>query len=144
MELDKNAPVTHSANIEINAPVDRVWQIMADIEHWPEWNKGIKSASLNGNLESGTTFVWKSGPGTITSRLEAVEQPKTLAWSGQMMGIKAAHIWRLEKALNGTLVTTEESWSGLLPSILKSYSKKTLVKAINSGLELLKQTAERE
>lgn len=142
MQLDPHAPVSHTASIGMSAPVEKVWGLMSEIEKWPEWNKDVTSAHLNGELAPGTAFTWKAGPGTITSTLQAVEPGKLIAWSGKTMGIKAVHIWRLAAEGNATLVTTEESWSGLLARLLKGYSQKTLQRAVNTGLKLLKTAAE--
>ncbi len=142
MQIDLNFPATHKANIEINATPIRVWEIISDIENWPSWNDDIKSAKLNGKLAKGTTFTWKAGPGTITSTLEVVDKPQLLGWSGKLFGIQAVHIWRIEPKGEIAIVTTEESWDGLLPKLFKGYSKKTLKKAIDNGLRQLKIAAE--
>lgn len=115
---------------------------MSDIENWPSWNQDITNANLNGKLEAGTTFTWKSGPGTITSTLEAVEKPHLIGWSGKLFGITAVHIWKFDSVKGKTVVTTEESWRGLFATLFKSRSKKTLVKAIDTGLSRLKVAAE--
>lgn len=143
MEIDSKAPVNHSDSIIINAPVERVWQIMSNIEKWPEWNPEIKWAKLNGKLAPGATFAWKAGPGKIRSTIEVVDTNKFLAWSGRTMGISAIHVWKMEADNGKTILTTEESWDGLLARIFKVQSKKTLEKAISSGLMLLKNEAEK-
>ena len=43
----------------------------------------------------------------------------------------------------GTLARSEESWEGLLPSLLKGYSRRTLDKGIRGVLAHLKTEAER-
>lgn len=142
MEIEQNAPVSYSQSIVINASTKTVWDIMSDIESWPSWNEDITSVKLNGKLQAGTTFTWKSGPGTITSTLEAVKKPHLIGWSGKLFGIRAVHIWKIEPTNGKSVVTTEESWSGLFPSVFKGSSKKTLVKAIDTGLNRLKDAAE--
>jgi hypothetical protein len=44
---------------------------------------------------------------------------------------------------NPTLARSEESWAGLLPSLLKGYSRRTLDKGIRGVLTHLKTEAER-
>lgn len=143
MELDSKAAVRQSGSITIDAPVEEVWRLMSDIEKWPTWNPNIKRAKLYGALEPGSRFVWKAGPGSITSVLEVVDTHRLLAWSGQTMGIKAVHIWRLVSKDGKTVATTDESWDGFLAHLMKKQSQKTLRGAILSGLELLKQEAEK-
>ena len=133
MKIEQNAPVSYSQSIEINASIQTIW---------PKWNEDITSAKINGKLEAGTTFTWKSGPGTITSKLEAVEKPHLIGWSGKLFGIKAVHIWKIDTIKGKSVVTTEESWSGLFASVFKKSSKKTLIKAIDTGLNRLKAAAE--
>lgn len=144
MQLDTHAAVTQKGTVTISAPIEKVWKLMSDIEKWPEWNKDVTGARLNGELRPETTFTWQAGPGTITSRLEAVEENRLIAWSGKTIGIKAVHIWRLDSNGSETIVTTEESWDGILARLLKGYSKRTLSKAIVDGLQLLKRAAESE
>lgn len=142
MQLPSTAPIRYIQHIEINAPLDAVWSLMSDIAGWPSWNPEITAATLIGELRPGSTFRWKAGPGTIVSTLEAVEPGKLIAWSGKTMGIKAVHIWRIAAGDGFTLVTTEESWSGLPARLFKGYSHKTLQHAVDSGLQLLKSAAE--
>jgi hypothetical protein len=59
------------------------------------------------------------------------------------MGIKAVHVFRFDPKDGGTLVHSEESWEGLIGSLLKGYSRKSISKAIQSILSHLKIEAER-
>jgi hypothetical protein len=45
---------------------------------------------------------------------------------------------RFQAADGGTLARSEESWEGLLPSLIKGYSRRTLDKGIRSVLAHLK------
>jgi hypothetical protein len=72
-----------------------------------------------------------------------VDPPGEIAWTGTTMGIKAVHVFRFQGNDGCTLARSEESWEGLLPSLLKSYSRKTLDKGIHSVLGHLKVEAER-
>lgn len=46
----------HEAAIDIAAPAERVWPIMADVPGWPRWNAGVASAALHGPFASGSSF----------------------------------------------------------------------------------------
>lgn len=142
MQINPKSPVRYTSTIDIAAPIEKVWAIMTDIEKWPEWNRDIGSAKLLGTLSPGTSFVWKAGPGTITSLLKEVTPNKTICWTGKTMGIRATHIWRIAQNGKGTRVTTEESWEGFVAKITKPLSQRTLEKSINSGLVMLKDYSE--
>jgi hypothetical protein len=138
------APVRSKREIEIAAPLEVVWDVLARFEQWPEWNPQVKSMSFDGPLAPGSEFRWKAGgPGTIISTLEQVEPPRHVSWLGRMMSIKAVHDWRLEPRDGRTFVETEETYSGLLARLLRGQLQKTLDKALEEGLEHLKREAER-
>ena len=106
-------------------------------------NKRIKSVTLQGPVQPGTGFRWKSGPSTLTSTLQVVDPPQEIGWTGRTMGIKAVHVFRFQGRDGGTLAHSEESWEGVLASLLKGYSRRSLDKAIRSILSHLKVEAER-
>lgn len=116
---------------------------MTDFAGWPSWNPQITAITVEGALEPGTRFRWRSGPGTITSLLRAVDPPHELGWSGKTLGIKAVHVWRLQAIAGGTRVTTEESWRGWPARLLRTRMTRTLEDAIRTGLASLKAESER-
>jgi uncharacterized protein YndB with AHSA1/START domain len=141
--IDRDAPVVSTAELEIDAPVERVWAVLTAIEQWPAWNPDVRSVTLDGAVVEGTTFRWKAGPGTITSRLEHVDRPHLVAWSGRTLGIRAVHVWRLESRDAGTLARTEESYDGLVARVLRRSLQKTLDRSLADGAGYLKAEAER-
>ena len=114
-----DAPVVSSAEAEIDAPIERVWEVLTAIERWPEWNPAVQSVSTVPPVAKGSTFRWKAGPGTITSLVEHLDRPRLIAWSGKTLGIRAFHIWRLDGQNGTTLVRTEESYDGLVARLLR-------------------------
>jgi uncharacterized protein YndB with AHSA1/START domain len=142
ISVDRAAPVVVTTSIHVDAPIDTVWRLLADIGRWPTWNQAVKQVTLEGPVQSGLGFRWKSGPGWIRSTLLALESPTTIAWSGNTMGIKAIHTYRLTEAGGGVDVETEESWDGLPPKIFRGPLQKTLDKALRGGLTDLKAAAE--
>lgn len=143
MNINENAPAVATSEIEIAAGPETVWDLMAAISRWPTWNPDIEWASLDGELTAGSTFRWKSGPGTITSTLQRVERPSLLAWTGKTLGIKAIHVWRIAAQDGLTTVKTEESWEGLIVRLFRGPMQRTLDEALVSGLNYLKAEAEK-
>jgi uncharacterized protein YndB with AHSA1/START domain len=138
-----NAPVLSAHEIDIDAPIDRVWEVLTAIERWPAWNPDVKSVSVDAPVAEGMTFRWKAGPGTITSRIEHFERPRLIMWSGRTLGIRAIHVWRLETRNGTTLARTEESYEGLVARMLRRSLQKTLDTALTDGAGYLKTEAER-
>jgi len=139
-----SSPIKATAQIEIGAEPAIVWDVITDIERWPRWNPDVHAARLKGALAVGTEFVWKAGPGTVTSRFTALERPSLIVWRGKTLGVTAEHTWHLEVQGYFTTVRTEETWEGLLVTLLRGKMQKALQKAIDDGLAYLKAEAERE
>jgi uncharacterized protein YndB with AHSA1/START domain len=142
-EVNANAPVLARSEVEIDAPPEIVWEIMAAIDRWPEWNPDVRHAELRGDLREGSTFRWKAGPGTIISTLEEVSPPRRIAWTGKTFGVKAAHVWAIEPRPGGSLVKTEESWERLPVKLFRKSSQKTVEKALHDGPQHLRREAEK-
>jgi uncharacterized protein YndB with AHSA1/START domain len=142
-QVTANAPVLSAQEIDIDAPIDRVWEVLTAIERWPAWNPDVKSVSVEAPIAEGVTFRWKAGPGTITSRIEHFERPRVVAWSGSTFGIRAIHVWRLEARNGTTLARSEESYEGLVARVLRRSLQKTLDTALADGAIHLKTEAEK-
>jgi hypothetical protein len=59
------------------------------------------------------------------------------------MGVKAIHVFRFEAQDGGTQARSEESWEGLIATLLKGWSRRTLEKGIKDVLLHLKAESER-
>ena len=143
MDINRGAPATAEGELQIAADTETVFSVIAAIDEWPSWNPDVRSATLEGPVEPGTTFRWKSGPTTLTSMLQVVERPGEITWTGTTMGIRAVHVFRFEPRNGGTLARSEESWEGLLPRLLTGYSRRTLATGIRKMLAALGAEAER-
>ena len=142
IEVNRQSSVVGSAQAEINAPIESVWQILSTFENWPTWNSSVSSIQLHGPVEVGTSFAWVAGGAKIISRIEEIQAPTRLVWSGKTFGIKAIHVWKFEEKDEGTAVFTEESFDGVLAKVFPGVTKKMLVKALEQGVTALKQEAE--
>jgi len=142
IEVDHKAPAVGTANAFIEAPIETVWRVLSDLENWPSWNKSVTKIRVDGPIQAGTSFAWVGGGSRIVSRLEEVDPPKRIAWSGKTLGIRAMHVWELAEKGEGTQVHTEESFKGLVARLFRGYARKTLARALDQGISSLKAEAE--
>jgi hypothetical protein len=143
MDIDRGAPATAEGRIDIGAAPDVVWSVLADLSAWPSWNPDVKTMTVDGPVEAGTTFRWKAGSASLTSTLRSVDPPREIGWTGTTMGIKAVHVFTLEPSDGGTRASSAESFRGLIPSIFTGYSRKVIQRGIDDILARLKVEAER-
>lgn len=142
MEPKPNAPAAARDEIIVDAEPQRVWDVLTDIDRWPEWQPGVSRARLEGSLGPGSTFRWRANGLPIRSTLREVEPPSRVSWEGKAPGTRAAHVWTLAAQGSQTVVRTEESFEGWLPRLMRKSMQRNLEGALRGGLEGLKRRAE--
>jgi uncharacterized protein YndB with AHSA1/START domain len=143
VQINESAPVASTVRIETAADRELVWEVLTRIDEWPGWNPDVDSAALEGELGEGSVFRWNVGSRTIVSTIRQVEAPALIAWTGRTSGLRAIHVYRLEARGRGTLVSSAESWEGLVARVFRTRMQGTLERAMEAGLRHLKREAER-
>ncbi len=81
--------------VEIDAPVEKVWKVMTDPNHWPQWFPGVDSVSNVASISEGGSFQWtaegRTGHGTIVK----MEPMKHLEIMTQVGDDKDSHVFAL-------------------------------------------------
>jgi hypothetical protein len=142
ISVNHNAPVIARAEITIQATIVIVWNVLTTINSWPEWQKAITKAQLNGELKEGVRFEWKAGGLRFRSQVHTMQKPTAFGWTGKTIGANAIHNWTMTDHDQTTIVNVEESLQGILPSLFKRSFQNTLQKGMNASLEELKATCE--
>ncbi|MCP3927480.1 MAG: polyketide cyclase/dehydrase [Bacteroidetes bacterium] len=143
MTINQEAPVVQSKEIVINVQTEEVWGILTDIDNWSKWNPKIKNPKLDGKLEEGNTFTWKTNGSKIKSTIHTCEKGQILGWKGKTFGVAAIHNWYLEPTENGTKVRVEESMEGWVIGLMKKKMNKVLAEDMIYWLEQLKIESEK-
>ena len=107
--------------VEIQAPPDRVWSVMRDVERWPEWTPSISRVT---RLEG--------GPFDVGSRMR-IRQPKLLpavwrvtdleegrgfTWVTRSAGVRVKARHYVEPTAQGTRATLSLDFSGPLAPLV--------------------------
>ena len=140
-DVNRTAPAVAERSAVVEAPRERVWSVLTDIDSWPQWQKSVSRARLEGALEPGSTFRWKAGISMVSS-LRVVEAPHRVAWEGRAHGIYARHFWTLESNDGRTIVATAESFEGGLVRLLPPLMRRVLRKGLDDALSDLKAAVE--
>ena len=140
--IDRDAPVIARHQIDINAPLDTVWQLQTNVNGWPAWQADITAARLDGPFEPGNSFTWTSYGFTVTSTIYAVADRARTLWGGAAQGLTGTHEWVYTQTPAGTHVATHESFSGQPVHADITGMQSTLDKSLSAWLGHLKATAE--
>lgn len=137
------------SSIIINAPVEKVWQILTDFIGYPDWNpfiSKIEGSPVEGSKLKNTMNLEQMKPQVFTPTILKVENQKEFRWLGHMFfkGLfDGEHYFLLKNAgLKKTELIHGEHFSGILAwPILKMISRQTAngFEAMNKAL---KQKAE--
>lgn len=140
--IDTTAPVVVRLTTRIDAPLATVWALHTDVDNWPSWNDGIDRAALGGPMAAGTDFTWLTHGMTITSTIRELVPGRRILWGGTVQGIVGIHAWTFEQTDTGTVVHTEESWSGAPVDAAADELATALKTSLQTWLDCLKSRAE--
>ncbi|MBB6498738.1 SRPBCC family protein [Pedobacter cryoconitis] len=145
ISIHLDAPVQTKKSIVIHADQKKVWTILADVNHWAEWQSDIKNPELKGAFRPGHSFTWKSGGLNIRSDIQIATPLTKIGWCGPALGAFAVHIWTFTTLIDGsTRVDVEESMEGWLVSVLSHQFQTGLDTSLDKWLGALKATAEKQ
>jgi len=112
-----NPPYRHAVSVDIDAPAERVWSVMVDVERWPEWTRSIESVTLldPGPLGVGHRAKIKQPkfPETIWE-VTAIDQGSSFTWVAISPGavVEGSHV--VEPRGQGSRVTLSVSFRGFV------------------------------
>jgi hypothetical protein len=133
--------------IEIAAPVERVWSLLIDFPSYPRWNPFIRS--IEGTIEVGKPLkVLIQPPGARAMRFRprvlAVQPNSELRWKGKLLlpGLfDGEHYFKLEAKPGGGLIFHQgETFSGILVPLFR----RSLDGATKQGFIAMNQSLKRE
>ena len=126
------------SQIEIEAPAERVWQVLTDFAAYPEWNPFIRR--VNGRPEVEEQLVVRMRPSgtrrlTFRPTVMKVEPNRQLRWLGHLLvpGLfDGEHIFEIEELdRERVLFVQREVFKGLLVPLLA----RTLERDTQRGFE---------
>ena len=140
--INENASVKSKNQIEIDAPLATVWDVLTDINNWANWQKAVLETIVDGEIKEGTRFNWKAGGLSFKSRIHTVNSMSMFGWTGTTFGASAIHNWTFKEKDNKTIVKVEESLQGVFPRLFRGYFQKNLDAGVRTNLEELKTASE--
>jgi len=81
--------------VEIDAPVEKVWEAIINPTHWPHWFPGFDSVSNITAAREGGSFEWMDNGQTGRGTIVKMEPMKYLEILTQMGDDKDSHVFEL-------------------------------------------------
>jgi uncharacterized membrane protein len=143
---EQDAPVEQSTSIDVDAPVERVWEVLLEVERWPEWASTVTSVR---RLDD--------GPLAVGSRVR-VEQPKippteyvvtelepsrSFIWVATGPGVRtiARHVLE-DLGTGGTRVTLAVEQAGPVGTVMGRFYRRLTDRYLTAEAEGIKARSE--
>jgi len=106
--------ITTERQIEVSAPFERVWTVIADVERWHEWTPSITSIRLlDGPLALGARAeVRQPKLPRLVWRVTALEPGRFFDWEVRSPGARTVGSHRVEPRGAGSLATLSLTQAG--------------------------------
>ena len=134
--------------IDIEAPAERVWEILMDVEKYGDWNPFTPRVDTSFEIGSPVDLYVNMGPVKIKQPelIQAVDPPRLLAW-GMTMGAHFLLFTRREQRLVTTgsascRYETGDAFSGLLTPLIMLLCGRLIRRGFNDVARALKAHAE--
>ena len=133
--------------IDIDAPPERVWDVLTDFERHPEWNPFIRE--IRGEVREGAPLYVRLGPPdgkpmTFKPVVTSAEPARSFSWLGTLLApwvFRGEHEFRLDPLGAGrTRFHHGEAFGGVLVPVLR----KSLDTATRRGFELMNEALKAE
>jgi uncharacterized protein YndB with AHSA1/START domain len=117
----ENCPVHAVNSIDIAAPPEKVWEWLIVPESWPQWYANSSNVVIDGPLEPGKRFQWRTFGVTIQTEVQEFVPYERLAWHATGFLLDVYHAWLIEPTPTGCHVVTEETQHGVMPRLQKLF-----------------------
>ena len=132
--------------VEILTPPERVWAALLDVERWPEWTPTVTSAKRldDGPLAVGsrTKLVQPTLAAAVWYVTELDQTKGLFVWATSQPGVTVTGRHGLERSPNGSKVTHELRYSGLLGPLMALLVKKLSREYLAAEAQGLKERCE--
>jgi uncharacterized membrane protein len=107
----------------IAAPVDRIWAVLMDVRHWPDWTRSISRIEPLDDgpmgLDSRVRII-QPNLRSVIWRISEFSEREKFVWVSSSPGVTVTAGHSIRPNRNGSLVTLTLDMTGILSAIVAS------------------------
>ncbi|MEP2978925.1 MAG: SRPBCC domain-containing protein [Lentilitoribacter sp.] len=139
------------SEIEIAAPVDKVWQVVTEIEKWSDFNSAINASTGIVSLGSAHSVTMRGeNPGEVgpqyAPKIISFDEGKSYRWRAVMgAGIIFTNdkVFELQATDDGTLLKQTEVFNGMMLPLMKGFMQEGVPLILDEMNQAFKAEAEK-
>jgi uncharacterized membrane protein len=118
---------SESLSIDISAAQERVWQVIADVESWPQWTRSMTTVQRldDGPLRVGSRArVKQPGLPKLVWQVTGITDGVEFTWTTRSAGVDATAVHRVEETPAGARLTLTVAWTGMFAGVVAAMAGK--------------------
>jgi uncharacterized membrane protein len=118
---------SESLSIDISAAQQRVWQVITDVESWPQWTKSMTTVKRldDGPLRVGSRArVKQPGLPNLVWQVTDITEGAEFTWVTRSAGVTATATHRVDEAPAGVRLTLTVAWTGIFAGVVAAMAGK--------------------
>ncbi|TVZ00214.1 polyketide cyclase [Trebonia kvetii] len=118
---------SETLSIDISATQERVWQVIADVESWPQWTKSMTTVKRldNGPLRFGSRArIKQPGLPNLVWQVTDLTAGAEFTWVAHTPGVETVASHRLEQTPAGVRLTLTVTWTGVFAGAVAAIAGK--------------------
>ena len=136
---------TFVKEIDVAAPTERVWEVMTDLDRWPEWTLSVSSVKRLGNkpFAIGTkVLVRQPGLPPAVWKISSIESGRSFTWVSSAPGIHVTATHSAVPVPGGSRITLRLEYQGFVGELFARLTEKITDRYMNYEAEGLKARSE--
>ena len=136
---------TYTVEVTVDAPPDRIWRVLADVPHWPQWTPTIAAVeSLTEEpLRVGSRFRVEQPrlPPTVWT-VDELEPGRSFSWTSGSRAVASRGYHGVEPAAGGSRVVLTFSQTGPLAPVVSLVYRGLISRYVQTEADSLKARTE--
>ena len=134
--------------IQISAPINQVWQVLTDFDHWKDWNPTVKQAGGSASVGSKLSISMSGGDCKEMSyqpHVAEANSPTMFRWRATMIAgflFTNDRVFELKEKNGGTELIHKEEFSGLMVPVFWKKMNQFVVPILEKMNKALKDKLE--